>query len=129
MIDGFKAILKDNLIKIRSHPDLDFLLPSSIKTGEVKENEFPEAEYRGLIFTDKKSHIEVKGSLHKFYNHGNQNYDDFNFAKIKRAIYILSEQPGIVINRARLTNLEIGVNIITEFNPSELLNSLIRVCP
>jgi len=126
MIDGFKAILKDNLIKIRSHPDLDFLLPSSIKTGEVKENEFPEAEYRGLIFTDKKSHIEVKGSLHKFYNHGNQNYDDFNFAKIKRAIYILSEQPGIVINRARLTNLEIGVNIITEFNPSELLNSLIN---
>jgi len=86
MTDGFKAILKDNLDKIRSHPDLDFLLPSSINTGEIKVDEFPIAEYIGLTFIDKKSCIEVRGSLHKFSNDGKQNYDDFDFAKIKRAI-------------------------------------------
>lgn len=126
MIDGFKAILKDNLDEIRNNPLLDFLLLSSIITGEIKENEFPSAEYKGLTFIEKKSYIEVRGSLHKFYNDGAHNYDDFNFAKIKRAINILSEQLGIVIDRARFTNLEIGVNIVTEFNPSELLNSLIN---
>lgn len=125
MIDGFKAILKENLDAIRSNPHLDFLIPSSITTGEVKENQPSTAEYNGLTFIDNKSYIEVRGSLHKFYNDGKQNYDDFDFAKIKRAIYMLSEQLGIVINRARLTNLEIGINIITDFYPSDFLNSLI----
>jgi hypothetical protein len=125
MIDGFKAILKHNLDSHRNNPLLDFVIPVSNNTGEVMNDKFPVSEYKGLIFTDKKSYIEVRGSLHKFYNDGKHNFDDFDLPKLKRAIYDLHEQFGVDINSARLTNLEIGINIITDFNPSEFLNSLI----
>ena len=126
MVDGFKAISTDNLDEIRNNPLHDFYVPLSISTGEVKDRKYPEAKYKRLLFIDKITHIELRGSIHTFYNNGKHNYDKFNMSKIKVAIYELANQHGIVTNLARLTNLEIGINLILDFNPNLFLNSIIR---
>ena len=72
MIDGFKAILFDNLDEIRDNPLLEFQLSgkTSMSTGEIKNEKYPIAEYKRLTFIDRGSHIEVGGSIHKMYNNG-----------------------------------------------------------
>lgn len=125
MIDGFKAIMSNNLDAIRYHPLLDFVIPYSEKTGEIKKGKYPTAEYKGLKFIDKGSIIEITGSLQKFKNEGKHNYDDFTFEEIWVTINILQNELNIDINHARLTNVEIGINLTLDYDPDIFLRSLV----
>jgi hypothetical protein len=125
MIDGFKTILSNNLDAIRYHPLLDFVIPYSEKTGEIKKGKYPTAEYKGLKFIDKGSIIEITGSLQKFKNEGKHNYDEFTFEEIWATINILQNELNIDINHARLTNVEIGINLTLDYDPDIFLRSLV----
>ena len=129
MIDGIKAILKDNLVKVRNNPLLDFQLSfcSSISTGEVKQgkSKYPIAKYHSLVFEDKGSVIEVRGSIHKMLNQGQHNHDQFGLSSIHLALYKLADQLSVVTNTAELKNIEFGVNLIVGFEPKNFLNSII----
>jgi hypothetical protein len=125
MIDGFKGIVKRNLDRIRNHSQLTFKKAIVTNTGEIIELKYPQAEYKGLIFTDKISHIEMAGSLHKFANDGLHNHNDFFVKQIRDIIYLLCTEFGITACLTRLTNLEIGINILFDYDPNVILRSVI----
>ena len=127
MIDGIKAILTDNLEEIRNNPLLDFEIPAkiSVQTGELKNQDFPVAKYKGLFLIDKGSCIVVKGSIHVMNNDGKHNYNKFGLSEIHLALYEMANNLKIVTNFAKLKNIEFGVNLLIDYEPRLFLNSLI----
>ncbi len=126
MIDGIKAIIKDNLEVIRDSLDFKEQLEVDIKTGAIDDvQRNPIAKYKSLIFEDKGSVIEVRGSIHKLYNQGRHNYNRFGLSEIHLAVYELADKLKLLVSDVRLTNIEFGVNLIIDFEPRLFLNSLI----
>lgn len=129
MIDGIKAILKDNLDEIRNNPLLEFKKHAEIilKTGEIEEERnAPIAFYKSLLFIDKGSVIIIRGSIHKLHNAGKHNYNSFGLSEIFNAINELADDLKIIVTQARLSNIEFGVNLIVPFEPRIFLNSIIH---
>ena len=124
MIDGIKiGIINYNKSHFLDNAKLDFKLAVNTVTGETNSIYF--CKFRGLIITLKSDYFtEVKGSLHKFYRNGD-NSGDFSFIDICAAIGELCEILQISPLRANLNNLEIGVNIVLPFAPSDLLERII----
>lgn len=129
MIDGIKAILTHNLDTIRQNPLLDFQTSfnTSVSTGEIKseKKQHPIAKYKSLIFEDKGTVIEVRGSIHKMSNDGKHNYDQFGLSRIHVALYELADQLSIVTNHAELKNIEFRVNLLIDYEPRQFINSVI----
>lgn len=72
--------------------------------------------------------IEVKGSMHQFYNLVRDgvktNHDDFNLIKINHALQLLiAELPGI--ENGRIENLEFGLNINSDIDPTEIIENYV----
>jgi hypothetical protein len=57
----------------------------------------------------KDMKLTIDGSLHKYFK-GN-NYDDFTFSEIQKALDKLNADIGIPLEEAQLLKLEVGVNI------------------
>ena len=94
------------------------------ETGNVNQtNNAPFAEFQGLRYTTYPERIEMTGSIHKFYNQGLHNYNDFGLNEVIEANSKLNKL-GIDLN-SFFSNLEIGVNIETSFNPDRFSDSLI----
>lgn len=99
------------------HPDLDFGLTVSAKTGEV----LPEpirAKFRELLFKISPSRsepgghwLQVSGSLHRYANGGTANVGDFTHADLCRTVADLCQRFGIEAKAARLENVEFGLNL------------------
>ncbi|TZF83248.1 hypothetical protein FW774_13245 [Pedobacter sp. BS3] len=116
---------KDFAKNLQNNGLLEFTTAVNEKTGELKDGVYT-AEYKDLKFTIYPSGTaEIKGSLHKYWNNGEHNYNDFHLSDIKDVINDLSQTFGINPNTARLENLEIGLNVSPAFNPDAFLNSLI----
>ncbi len=119
MIDGFKLFVKID------HFDYDFIekmFPLSVKYGEVL-NDPREVDYRGLkLKLVPDIGIQIRGSLHSFYNNGNPNSDSFPFKNCLEAINTLSSMISPVIAEVHLQNMEFGVNIVTD-DVTRILNS------
>lgn len=71
--------------------------------------------------------IKVEGSLHKYFNNGMHNYNDFDrialFDTVVEVCQILKTAP----QNAHIHGVEFGVNIQTPFNPSYLLERLLSL--
>lgn len=84
-------------------------------------------EFKGLKITmNPNGYTVVKGSLHKYWNNGKHNHCDFTIHKLKEVIASLEKELNITPEIAIISNLEFGVNIITAFNPNDLIDSLTR---
>lgn len=121
MIDGIKT--KD--IQIPNQNLLDWSISVNEKDGEILPQFARIAKYKGLMFINKKDKTYLKGSLHKFFNDGLHNYNDFNFSDLVRTINRLQELFSINPAKVYLENLEFGVNIILPFTPDKVINSLV----
>ncbi len=124
MFDGFKITIRDQLIIKRLHQNelLEFIEHTNTITGEVKNQT---ADYKGLkITTYPAGLIEVKGSFHKYYNHGFHNYDDFTITKMSAVVNNLQSDLDLNLFKASINNLEFGFNLNTPFAPNALINSL-----
>jgi hypothetical protein len=125
MIDGLKFILYYNLDFFRNHPLLDFQTATSVTTGEVIKQKNPLAKYRGFIFEDRIKNIEIRGSIHKYFNEGKHNWNDFGINELILSIKEFCSVFNIDPSKIKLDNLEIGVNINMTFKPAKFLESLI----
>jgi len=104
---------------------LDFTCPVNTKTGEVNE-QVKIAKFRNLVFKVYFSgRVEIKGSLHTYWNDGEHNYNDFNLNAVRETITGLQQKFNIDPKLTHINHLEVGLNIITPFKPNDLLNSLI----
>lgn len=119
MIDGIKT----GNINISIQKELDWTISVNEKTGEVKT--IKTAECQGLLFIDKGNRVYLKGSLHKYFNNGQHNYNDFAFNDLANTIDQLKTRFGIDPNTTLLENVEFGVNIELPFTPDRVINSLV----
>ncbi|MFV0565758.1 MAG: hypothetical protein ACK5NB_07995 [Flavobacteriaceae bacterium] len=90
------------------------------------------AQYRGLKFLiiPSKKHLNktycvVRGSLHKYFNNGKHNANDFTIEDLQTVITELQQKFSINPDTAILRNMEFGVNIKTAVPTSTLLKNLV----
>ena len=86
---------------------------------------------RGLIFrlvprrTGQGYRVEVKGSLHKFHNHGEHNADQFTATDLLQTLDQLVTTYGIDPFTSKINTVEFGVNLQLPFLVSRVLDNLI----
>lgn len=107
--------------RMLQNPLLNFTTPVNIETGEIENVEngdwvFQTAYNYELKFKIYKTgRIEIKGSLHKFYNFviknnlGNSN--DFKLVEVIEAIDFLSEFFELNLKETTIHTLEVGLNL------------------
>lgn len=126
MIDGFKnLILPVDRSTLWNNPLVEPLTETNAKTGETNLIKTT-AKVQGLIFTFwPDGRIELNGSLHKYFNQGLHNHNDFGLKELIITLNILEYTFGINPMKTFLNGLEIGVNIELPYSPGILLKSLI----
>lgn len=71
--------------------------------------------------------IKVEGSLHKYFNNGMHNYNDFDRVALYDTVVEVCQILKIAPQNAHIHGVEFGVNIQTPFNPSYLLERLLSL--
>ncbi|GGG29343.1 hypothetical protein GCM10011344_32750 [Dokdonia pacifica] len=93
-------------------------------TGELKKRTI--GKYRDLTFSLYESGILIiDGSLHKYSNNGIHNYDVFSYQRLINVLNDLREVFNIDLEKVILLNIEIGLNITTQFKASKIVESIL----
>lgn len=122
MFDGIKTKISGIPInEFMQNPYLSFF-PHKDRRNIISQR----AEFKGLdIRIYNNATISIKGSLHKYYNSGEHNYNEFNLSQFVVVLNDLSESLGINPFLASLHNLEFGVNVILPFNTKEFIERIV----
>jgi hypothetical protein len=132
LIDGIKIDVNSlNGSKWLSNKLLHFHTYTSVETGELLDGTIV-AKYKGLKFFiiqskkyENRVYYSVRGSLHKYFNNGNHNANDFNFNDLQKVLQELEQKFNINPKTSTLRNLEFGVNINTPIEAKEVLKNLV----
>jgi hypothetical protein len=132
LIDFIKIIIKDfNPSILEANPLLDFFDNINLSTGEIKTTNrlgnkvtpYKNANYRGLEFKIYDSGtVTLSGSLHKYWNSGAHNFNDFNFEAFLCVLNDLKTKFTLVLDNCILKCLEIGINIIPPLPTNHILD-------
>lgn len=83
------------------------------------------ANYKGLIITRDNLSCSVRGSLHKYFNDGKHNYNDFTLSNFIRTISDLEKTLNIKADIIRIGRIETGVNLDIDMDVDEFIGSVI----
>lgn len=121
MIDFIKAIIHINPRELLNNNLLEFYYrdfnPDTAEIKTTNRNNKKKTPHRYAIYIDMEfriydtGSIYLIGSLHKFWNNGAHNYNDFHFNAL---IYVLNELKtkfNILPEQLQLQQIEFGVNI------------------
>ncbi len=132
MIDFIKIIIKElNPAILEANPLLDFYDNINLLTGEIKTTNrsgqkvtpYKNAFFNGLEFKIYDNGlITLSGSLHKYWNKGAQNYNDFNYEAFLYVLNDLKHKFNIVPEQCILKCLEIGINIVPPIPTNQFLD-------
>ena len=132
MVDYIKILIKDfNPAILEANPLLEFFDNINLSTGEIKTinhkgqkiTPYKNAFYKGLEFTIYDTGtIYLSGSLHKYYNSGAHNFNDFNFEGFLNVLNDLKEKFNITPEQCILKCLELGLNITPPKPTNEILD-------
>lgn len=122
MIDFVKFDLIDmdsNLLL--ENPYLHFKDIVETKTGEI--GKYQQAIYHGLKFKiyhtikvlKQKGRITLEGSLHKYWNKGKHNFNDFGITELYSVIKEIEQKFKINPSNCEIKQLEIGMNLIVNY--------------
>ena len=135
MIDYIKIVAESfDYDYLLYNSGLDFERKYNVVTSEIEMNEYGTTKitstYKGMQFVVKESLNESKrlivtGSLHKFWNNGEHNYDDFGFNELYATIHHLSDILKVSPKNFTIHNLEFGVNIVPPIASSRVLKGLL----
>lgn len=128
MIDFVKyEIIGLNPDELEGNPVLDFYNKVNTKTGEL--GKYLNAFYKGLEFkifnaTDANPNrrVTLEGSLHKYWNNGAHNFNDFGKDEVYQVVTDLKEKFNIQPGNCIFKQLEIGVNFNPPFDTKKILN-------
>ncbi|MGA1865465.1 MAG: hypothetical protein ACMUHX_10415 [bacterium] len=116
---------------------MDFYVKVNQSTGEYQKRKNKSVELKNLVFTITPEEIQNKntglweevtpfvkfsGSIHKYANGGEYNYDRFTF---ERFLKVANEMKEYISQDDIINTIEFAVNIHTPFNPSLFVNNLI----
>lgn len=126
MIDGIKicnlGVTFEDLKSLILFP-LNIDEDNGVAFNEQKR--FAEYESLKFIYSPKNKSVKLKGSLHKFFNNGKHNHNDFHLEDILLTIDYLVKHFQINPVKSIINNLEFGINITLPFDPDRVINSLI----
>jgi len=126
MIDGIKLCIKNKeyAIKLQENKLFEFESVVNNSTGELSEK--IETKYKNLNVTIYESGtVLIAGSLHKYWNNGNHNYNNFYYNDVINTIDLWVNIFGAEILNAKIDNLEFGVNIKPPTETAEILRNVI----
>jgi len=132
MIDGVKIdVLSVNANKWINNHLLDFYAYTNTSTGELLDGTLI-SKYKGLKFFitqsskyPSKTYCSIRGSLHRYFNNGKHNANDFTIEDLQNVLTDLERKFNIDPATSILRNVEFGVNISTPVNANELLKNLV----
>jgi hypothetical protein len=125
MFDYIK--IQDLIVKDKNElaNKLDLTLSVLPSTGELI-NEDKKRHIKNLeIFFKENNYIHLTGSIHKYFNNGHHNFNDFNVSNLFSTLKELAEIYGIDLFNSKLNNLEIGVNIEVPFNVDKFIQKIL----
>ena len=70
-----------------------------------------------------KGYIELAGSLHKYYNDGKHNYNQFGRKEAEIALKQLIEACGLNLFDFKVDSVEIGVNLMPPIPSDDIINN------
>lgn len=117
---------------LETNPLLDFYDTINLTTGEMKTTNrngnkvtpSKNASYKGLEFKIYDTGtITLSGSLHKYWNDGAHNYNDFNNEAVLFILNDLNTKFNIDPSKCILKCLEIGINITPPVPTNEILDN------
>ncbi len=84
--------------------------------------------YNGLFFTIyDNGRIIIEGSLHRYWNQGKQNFNDYSFNDLCLTLQDLSEKFTSTILEGEVQNIECGINFILPFPVRDYLDTVITL--
>ncbi|WP_340111982.1 hypothetical protein [Maribellus mangrovi] len=89
-----------------------------IRTIEVKK-------FFGLFFKLFDNRLEISGSLHKYFNRGVHNANDFSYSDSIQVVRGLEQILHLNLAKCKIVNLEYGLNILPDRNVKEIVNNLV----
>lgn len=105
--------------------NLNFTRSINEETGEYKES-FRKAVFKNLeIRIYDSGTCLLLGSIHKYYNDGMHNHDDFDSVAFQTAIDNLYHDLGIRPINLYIIGLEFGYNLLMPFEVKEILQGLV----
>jgi hypothetical protein len=117
-------------VLIRENPLFDFKNLIGEDTGEL--GTYVQARYNGLkcrIYDPTEANpdgrITIEGSLHKYLNNGEHNYNDFGLSGLHWVLNDIEEKFGIAPEMMVFKQLELGVNLELNKNPDDILRNMI----
>ncbi len=132
LIDFIKIIIKNlNPAILEANTSLDFYDNINLSTGEIKNTNrtgqkitpYKNAFYKGLEFKIYDTGlITLSGSLHKYWNSGAHNYNDFNSEAFLWVLSDLKHKFNIAPEQCILKCLEVGINIIPPIPTNQFLD-------
>ena len=111
---------------------IDFVGSYNVSTGEEiscnssgqKVKPFIEAYAKNMkIKLYNNGRCEISGSIHKYYNDGKHNFDYFGKKELRSALKDLAKELNIDVCSFKLSNIEIGVNIIPPIDSDIIINN------
>lgn len=127
MIDFVKFRIP-NLNQDKLEEKFEFTQEVSIKTAEFVGPK--KAQYRNLLIKIFRNHIEISGSIHKFWNiitlNEEQNHDRFKYTQLENCLDHLAEELYFDLSMGNIMNMEYGVNIVTPKNPTRILKENLK---
>ena len=70
-----------------------------------------------------KGYIELAGSLHKYYNDGKHNYNQFGRKEAETALKQLIEVTGLELPIFKVESVEVGVNLMPPIPSDDIINN------
>jgi|GEM_PF-6790860 len=83
------------------------------------------ANYKGLIITRDSLSCSVRGSLHKYFNDGKHNYNNYTLSDFIKTISDLESTLNINAEAIRIGRIETGVNLDIDMDVDEFIGSVI----
>lgn len=133
LTDYIKIIIKElNPAILEANPLLDFYDTINLSTGQMKTTNrngnkvtpSKNASYKGLEFKIYDTGtITLSGSLHKYWNNGAHNYNDFNNEAVLWVLGDLKTKFDVTAEQSILKCLEIGINIVPPIPTNEILDN------
>ena len=96
----------------------------TIFKGKWETFELEVKEVRNIKTGVKKYYLKIKGSLHKNHFNG-KNFEPFKWTDLQNQVYHICKSLLIDPNRARISTMEVGVNICTPFEVMPFLKASI----
>jgi hypothetical protein len=131
MIDGVKIhITNINTKEMFNSPLLSFIGSFNANTGEILNNPMT-AQYRGLNVrlvnstVNSSIHCFIEGSIHKFYNQGGANSNDFFYWQLTESLTEIETLFKRPLNDFVIENIEFGVNIKCKTPAKEVIKAII----